>query len=157
MRYDDKFRQREFDLGNSDFVHTADDKPARILIVEDNDFLAVDLEMTLASCGYAPTVTSTVPMALLQIGRGEVDAAILDVSLLGGESVFRVADALAAANIPFVFLTGRTRQHLPPRLKTARLLSKPYKLAELLIALQEAGAHPISRKEIPPKNEKETP
>jgi DNA-binding response OmpR family regulator len=123
-------------------VGTSDHRPARILIVEDNEFLAVDLEMTLSSRGYAPTVAATVDAALLQVGRGEIDAAVLDVSLLGGEPVYRVADALTTAKIPFVFLTGRTKHHLPPRLRAARLLSKPYKLAELLAVLEEAGARP---------------
>ena len=112
---------------------------ARILIVEDNEFLAVDLDMTLTSCGYAPSVVPTVAAALMQIERREVDAAVLDVSLFDGEPVYRVADALVAADIPFVFLTGRARHHLPPRFKSARLLAKPYRLPELLAFLEEAG------------------
>jgi DNA-binding response OmpR family regulator len=115
-------------------------EPARILIVEDNEFLAVDLDMTLASCGYAPSVAPTVSAALMQIERREVDAAVLDVSLFGGEPVYPVADALMAADIPFVFLTGRARHHLPIRFKSARLLSKPYKLAELQASLEDALA-----------------
>lgn len=114
------------------------DKSARILIVEDNEFLAVDLDLTLAKCGYVPSVAPTVSAALIQIERREVDAAILDVSLFAGESVYEVADALVAADVPFVFLTGRTKNHLPVRLRFARLLTKPYKLPELLESLEEA-------------------
>jgi len=135
---------------------SADKKPARVLIVEDNEFLAVDLEMTLSSCGYEPTVVGTVSAALQKIGRREVDVAVLDVSLLGGESVYRVADALTGVNVPFVFLTGRNRHHLPPRLRTAKLLSKPYKLAELLGVLQEAGAYPTPTQKDPANDGKES-
>lgn len=126
--------------GASFFVSTRTDEPARILIVEDNEFLAVDLELTLASYGYAPSVAPTVSAALLQIERREIDGAVLDVSLFAGEPVYPVADALVAADIPFVFLTGRDRHHLPVRFKSARLLSKPYRLAELLTSLKDALA-----------------
>jgi DNA-binding response OmpR family regulator len=127
------------------------------LIVEDNEFLAVDLEMTLSSCGYEPLVVATVQAALQEIGQLKVDVAVLDVSLLGGESVYQVADALTAANVPFVFLTGRNKRHLPPRLRTAKLLSKPYKLAELLAALQEAGAYPTLTQKDPGNDGRESP
>lgn len=129
---------RESMAGDNLFVSKRIDE-ARILIVEDNEFLAVDLDMTLTSCGYAPSVSPTVAAALMQIEQREVDVAVLDVSLFDGESVYRVADALVAADIPFVFLTGRARQHLPARFKSARLLSKPYRLAELLAFLEDAG------------------
>jgi hypothetical protein len=62
------------------------------------------------------------------------------VSLFGGESVFSVADALTDAQIPFVFLTGRSRHHLPERFHSVPLLSKPYKLPELLAALERVSS-----------------
>ena len=125
------------------------EKPARILIVEDNEFLAIDLELTLASCGYVSSVAPTVSAALVQVERREVDAAVLDVSLFGGESVFQVADALVAAEIPFVFLTGRAKHHLPARLQSAKLLTKPYKLPELLASLEEALTAVRRRRDFP--------
>jgi DNA-binding response OmpR family regulator len=131
-------RGRRNSLEDNRFVRNGGDKTARILIVEDDEFLAVDLELTLANCGYAPTVAPTVSAALLQIEGREVDAAVLDVSLFGGESAYQVADVLLAEGIPFIFLTGRARHHLPARFQSATLLSKPYKLAELLAALREA-------------------
>jgi CheY-like chemotaxis protein len=117
----------------------------RILIVEDNDFLAVDLELTLSRCGYSPLIVSAVPSALEQIAGQPLDAAILDVSLLPGEWAYGVADALHGAHIPFVFLTGRPRSYLPKRFQEVPLLSKPYKLAELLAALDKiiAASPPI--------------
>ena len=126
--------------GGQAFVDERIDKSARILIVEDNEFLAVDLDLTLAKCGYVPSVAPTVSAALKQIEHRDVDAAVLDVSLFAGESVYQVADALVAADIPFVFLTGRAKHHLPARLQFARLLTKPYKLPELLASLDEAMA-----------------
>jgi CheY-like chemotaxis protein len=134
-------------------VRNENDKPPRILIVEDNEFLAVDLELTLVSCGYAAAVATTVAEALLQIEQHELDAAVLDVTLFGGGSVYRVADALLAESIPFFFLTGRARHHLPARFQSAKLLSKPYKLAELLAALKEAMANVMQERKACPQDE----
>lgn len=108
----------------------------RILIVEDNDFLAVDLELTLSGHGYASLVAPNVRMALFHIAEHELDGALLDVSLFGGESVFDVADALAAAQIPFLFLTGRSRRYLPERFRSVPLLTKPYDLLRLLAVME---------------------
>ncbi len=49
-----------------------------------------------------------------------------------------VADALADRGIPFLFLTGYDRDHLPERHRTAPLVGKPYLLADLLGTLQRA-------------------
>lgn len=118
-------------------MRNADQTSGRhILLVEDNDFLAVDLELTLSDYGYRATIASTVSAALQCIAEQVIDAAVLDVSLGGGESAFVIADTLESADIPFVFLTGRSRRHLPPRFHHVSLHAKPYKLSELLVALE---------------------
>ncbi|MBV8186227.1 MAG: response regulator [Alphaproteobacteria bacterium] len=129
-------------------VHSGDSSPQlKLLIVEDNDFLAVDLELTLSECNYVPVIASSVPAALARIAGEQVDAAILDVSLRGGESAYAVADVLLERRIPFVFLTGRTRHYLPPRFQSIALLSKPYKLSELLASLDRAKEATSHRQE----------
>jgi len=114
---------------------TDDQRRLRLLIVEDNDFLAVDLELTLSELGHVTWVASNVRLALAHIADHELDASILDVSLNGGESAFVVADALVRNGIPFVFLTARSRRSVPPRFDGVQLLSKPYDLGKLLAAL----------------------
>ncbi|WP_315764010.1 response regulator [Sphingomonas sp. Y38-1Y] len=79
----------------------------RILIVEDEPLIAMMLEDFLDALGKQVAGTAeTVAGALDQVARGGVDAAILDVNLRGGEKSWPVADALAAAGIPFVLATG---------------------------------------------------
>jgi hypothetical protein len=64
-------------------------------------------------------------------------AAVLDVNL-GDERVFPVADALGAANIPFVFLSGYDAQIIPEGYRSAICCAKPVDRARLLRALAEA-------------------
>ena len=52
------------------------------------------------------------------------DLALLDINL-GGERVFPVADVLAAADTPFIFLSGHSRSVLPECYADVPFLQKP--------------------------------
>lgn len=78
----------------------------RILIVEDEYLIALELETTLRAAGYrvigpAPTVRAT--LELLKSERP--DAAILDINL-AGEWVTPVAEVLRAKSVPFILASG---------------------------------------------------
>ena len=80
----------------------------RILIVEDEALLALELETTLEDLGWEVAGSlSGVQQALTWLADRHRDpaAAVLDVNL-GGEMVFPVAEALARRQIPFAFATG---------------------------------------------------
>ena len=88
----------------------------RILLVEDEAILALDLRYTLEDAGASvigPIVT--VPDAVRAANSEAFDAAILDIDLQGRD-VFPAAEILAARRIPFVFHTGHGR---PAELETA--------------------------------------
>ncbi len=79
----------------------------RILVVEDEALLALDLRFALEDRGASvvgPCYRLSTALTTAQLGG--IDAAVLDVDL-AGETVFPVADLLKQANIPFVFHTGR--------------------------------------------------
>ncbi|GAA0731529.1 response regulator [Sphingomonas japonica] len=79
----------------------------RILLVEDEPLIAMMLEDFLDALDREVAGTADcVAAALAAIEQGGIDAAILDVNLRGGEKSWPVADALAAAGIPFVVATG---------------------------------------------------
>ncbi len=110
----------------------------RVLIVEDETLLALDLESTLEANGCTVVGTmGTISAALASIQQAAPDAAILDLNL-NGESAVPVADALADRGVPFLFLTGYDRDHLPERHRAAPLIGKPYILADLLRTLARA-------------------
>jgi CheY-like chemotaxis protein len=110
----------------------------RVLVVEDEVLVAMDMEMALgdAGCEVIGPVGS-VADALAAVRTQKLDAAVLDVNL-GDQPAFPVADALAAAGIPFVWLTGHSPEVIPSRHRHRPLLTKPYLGAKLLDAIQQA-------------------
>lgn len=79
----------------------------RLLVVEDEYIIAADLARTLEERGIdvvGPVGSVEEALELVETGD-RLDGAILDVNL-GGEKVYRVADALIARAVPFVFATG---------------------------------------------------
>lgn len=108
----------------------------RILVVEDEYFLAQELESELEDLGVevlGPVATVDHALALIHDGAG-IDAAILDINLQG-EMVFPVADLLLREEIPFVFATGYEAQIVPERYPGFVLCRKPAKLNEIAQAL----------------------
>lgn len=98
----------------------------RVLVVEDDGLIAMDLADLLESRGAA--VIGPVPSvraALAAIASDMPEAVLLDVNLRGTRST-PVAEALHEAGVPFLLLTGYSRQRLSePVLLEAPLLPKP--------------------------------
>src|SRR5690606_15048534 len=85
----------------------------RILLVEDEMLIAMMAEDMLGGLGHQVAgVHSGVASALEAVEAGGFDLALLDVNL-GRESSEAVAGALAARNIPFVFVTGYGEAGIP--------------------------------------------
>jgi DNA-binding response OmpR family regulator len=82
---------------------------ARVLVVEDDFFIALELVSILSEAGAEVIGPSqTVAAALTLAEDEELAAAILDIRL-GSDTVAPVARKLAAHHVPFVFYTGQTR------------------------------------------------
>lgn len=75
-----------------------------LLVVEDNAFIQLDLQMMLEDAGATVITASTVKEATELLGRS-FHAAILDISLPDGE-VRPVAEKLALVNTPIIFHSG---------------------------------------------------
>ncbi|MCC6780422.1 MAG: response regulator [Hyphomicrobiales bacterium] len=78
----------------------------RILLVEDEPLLALDLEFALVAAGAAvvgPAATLRAARALAR--EGGLSAAVLDVRL-GQEEIDPVASLLHGQGVPFLFHTG---------------------------------------------------
>lgn len=110
----------------------------RVFVVEDDGMLSMLLEDLLAAMGGEVVgIAARLDEALEQCTRLEFDVAMLDVNLRGERS-FPVAEALQAAGKPFVLVTGYGSTILPPALRSAPLLQKPYRRQELGAALWDA-------------------
>jgi CheY-like chemotaxis protein len=110
----------------------------RILVVEDEPMLAIELEGLLQEFGCAVVGPVSSLVKALQLARDEsFDAAILDVVIRGGD-VYPVADLLDARGIPFVLASGYSEWSLPERHRHHPRLLKPFtrrNLAEALMLL----------------------
>lgn len=105
---------------------TFDERPQkpRVLIVEDNFWVALTISEEITELGCAIVgPASTLSEALALAGTQDLDAALVDIGL-GNDNSFPVAHALAARNVPFVFITGRGE---PPEVPFATIpvLNKP--------------------------------
>lgn len=110
----------------------------RVLIAEDEPLVGLDLEDAVLDAGAAPLGPfPTVAAALAAIRQAKIDAAILDVRLVDGES-FPIADELTRANVPVVFHSGHiTRQEITRNYPQAALARKPCAPETLLALLAE--------------------
>lgn len=102
-------------------------EPRRILIVEDEPLIAMMLEDFLDVLGKELAGTAdSVATALPLVQAGGLDAAILDVNLRGGEKSWPVADALAAAGVPFLLATGGGDDGVAEAHRGRPVLPKPF-------------------------------
>lgn len=109
----------------------------RILIVEDDPFIALALEGMLSEHGLIVVgVAKTVASALRLAADEPLDIALLDVHV-GREKIDPVADLLAGRDCPFVFTTGCGRAGLPEAHASHAIVEKPFYTDELMTALRE--------------------
>ncbi|WP_114948582.1 response regulator [Microvirga calopogonii] len=108
----------------------------RVLVVEDEFYLADDMTLALQKLGaevVGPVPTKDKALALLASGEA-IDAAILDINLKG-QAVYPVADALAERGVPFVFATGYAQAEVPAEYRAIPLWEKPFEPQDLAQAL----------------------
>lgn len=114
----------------------SDPNGRRILIVEDEFLLAMDLEQMFQQGGVTvvgPVATVSGALRLLDDDLS-VDAAVLDVNL-GGEMIFPVVDRLTALSVPIVLVTGYGEADLPARYQHIPRCEKPIEMERLAAAL----------------------
>jgi two-component SAPR family response regulator len=103
----------------------------RILIVEDDFFIAADLEAIASKAVDAEVVCSRSVARAKTLVDHSLDIALLDVDVTNGKT-FEVATLLRQSEVPFVFLSGSPRQELPEELRDAPFIAKPYAEGQLL-------------------------
>ena len=112
----------------------------RILVVEDEPLLAMDIAGQLedaGACVIGPV--GNVAAALSLIEQYRFHGALLDANLVGNP-VDDIAVALARNDIPFIFVSGYNRDSLPKAFDAAELLLKPFDASRLLAAVAKLVA-----------------
>jgi CheY-like chemotaxis protein len=108
----------------------------RVLIVEDEYIIAAIIASEVTASGGKVVMAKSVAAALDIVAAAGVDGAILEIKLMG-ERTFRVADALVARRIPFMFATGMSHQDAPARHANVPWLEKPCAPDTLRKALED--------------------
>ena len=113
----------------------------KVLVVEDEALLALDLQCTLEEAGYAVVGSSaSVSRAKALIEKSPPDAVLLDV-LLESQPDFTLADHLDDRGIPFMFVTVCERSSIAARHARRPLLQKPCTAEQVLTTLRDLIAH----------------
>lgn len=126
-------------LPESDLGEGTPPQRARILIMEDEFIVALDLADLAAELGYlVEGPFATVADGFRAIELTPPDAAILDVQLADGE-VFPLADRLVSIGVPVIFHSGHAdAAMLSARYPGARSAGKPCGTDQLVRLLVEA-------------------
>jgi len=107
----------------------------RVLLVEDDPIIGLDLRQTLEAAGaivLGPAYDVDGALALLDCSQ--VDVGVLDNLIIGGDSR-PIADVLSQRGVIFVFNTshrGDLKNHYP----AVPIIDKPSRLGELVRILQ---------------------
>jgi DNA-binding response OmpR family regulator len=117
-----------------------------VLLVEDEMFVALDIQMALEDEGWAVAGPFARASEAVQYLQGhEVDCAVLDVRLLDGD-VFPVADKLANSGIPFLFHSGHADpEKLERSYPSAAVCQKPCHPASLVAKIIEFDVSRLRR------------
>lgn len=115
----------------------------RILIVEDEAIVALDLKMQLEAMGYQVPATASSAQQARELVRTEVpDLILMDVRLQGDTDGIQAAEAIRReAHVPVIFLTSHSDDDTVQR--AARVapygyLTKPYQIRELRAGIEVA-------------------
>ena len=113
----------------------------RFLVVEDEFLILLDIQGTLEAAGAKSVIAaSRVEDALNAIADSEKTGELFDIAILDlkldRESSAPIAERLASAGVPFVFLTGApTDVELARQFGSAPIVGKPFDATTLMTAL----------------------
>lgn len=111
----------------------------RILVLEDEALILLDLEQTLMDAGVETVLVAATNADALTIVDGAVlDAAILDVNLGRGESSYNVARRLQQKGVPFLFSSGT--DGVSEGFENVPLVLKPFTSDQVVNSLRDACA-----------------
>ncbi len=117
--------------------------PLRVLLVEDEPFLALDLEQCFNDRGAVVHIVDNVAGAF-DCDLATIDVAVLDIDI-DGEQVWPVADWLLAQDKPYMLASGlcSTPERIAPAHRHVPCLTKPVETVRV-VELAYSVAHRLS-------------
>ncbi|MEN5084165.1 hypothetical protein ABE438_16915 [Bosea sp. TWI1241] len=113
----------------------------RILIVEDDPFIAMDIEAAVSESlgdGAETIIVESLSRAQ-EVVSLPIACALLDIDVIGGKT-FGVAAALRAKGTPLAFVSGSAPGEVPSELRDVRFVRKPFSTRELVSFVNAAVA-----------------
>jgi DNA-binding response OmpR family regulator len=114
----------------------------RILILEDDPWIATDLQVLLEAEGHEIVDALGSLVEAYKHLDDDFDCALLDVDVIGGKS-FGLAHALIEREIPFAFVSASSPADLPKSLRQAAFVAKPFEERTLLDSVEHLGFHDL--------------
>jgi CheY-like chemotaxis protein len=114
----------------------------KILIVEDNALVALDLEQQVTDAGHSVVgIADTASKAIGLAAAHGADLALMDISLADGSSGIEAAVVLKECfDIPSIFVTATLPTRPEVRQAAIGHLSKPYSEEEVVAAIHAVEA-----------------
>lgn len=124
----------------------------RVLIVEDEMLLAMELESEVELAGHEVTgLAMSSSQALEQIANEKPDFAFVDIHLMDGPTGIDVGRKLAEADVPYVFVSGNIKKIPEDFAGALGAIEKPYTMNGMKNALAYVSAVVMGDKDgLPP-------
>jgi DNA-binding response OmpR family regulator len=101
---------------------------AKILIVDDEPLITVLMEDWLSELGHEVIGPAHNLAKALALANGDIDAAIIDVTL-GKDNSYPLVDALIRRDLPLALATGHGQDGIEPQYRGCSILRKPFDFA----------------------------
>lgn len=108
----------------------------RILVAEDNIFVATDIADELERAGarvLGPVLQMT--EAETTVSRGQVDLAVVEI-LLAGQTAYPLLARLRASGVPVLIASAYGRREIEPAFRSMPHIEKPFAPAQVVAALK---------------------
>ena len=119
-------------------------KNARVLIVEDESLVAMNMELTLVEAGFrVVAVVDTEKDAIEAAQRLRPDVVLMDVTLRDGDGIVAAAEIYRMLQLPVIFVTGNTDMRTLNAIKqvpSSGLIRKPFVSDRLAALVHDAVA-----------------
>jgi CheY-like chemotaxis protein len=102
----------------------------RVLIVEDEPMVAMDLESIVLNVIAADVVVAPSVSGARQAMAAPLDFALLDIEVTDGQT-YEIARELQRNGAAFVFVSGARPETLPSDLRGAPFISKPFERRQI--------------------------
>jgi AmiR/NasT family two-component response regulator len=123
----------------------SDEMNRRVLVVEDEPLISLDIQAVLSDAGFDVVGTAATLIKAMELAHDvEFEGAVVDMNL-NGDITAPVVQKLLDQSIPVVLLTGYSSKALVEPFCHCPLINKPYDSSHLVDTLQFAMSRAAAR------------